>query len=391
MRALSAPRERFRSGVLADKVATDITRRGSWGIGIQIGLRGQGNYAATVESVKQQSADHADAPDYQALRDYIFAGAGTGTLRVKYGNHNQQLELGTKGMFARGERHELTAKVLEQAVARQYGARAADQFVTAVRVSTTQGDVYKLDKASVRKALYEVEIAFGQGAAALKHPDVLKIPPDSATALAADIKKNWDLGGAIPGKPGAPAGSEPPGLFPAPCITDIQRYHATWDNGQLTVERGGGGAADPDQYFKDESEKYIAFFELGFGVSRDAPEFKNMFRNVIRNFNQNFELTLNNKVMDHAMSVGYQSHTFVPDGNSDAPMVQKLKFEDGQLVFDRSHSLAVSLIQENLQLMATMTENFRLPVEALKTDESQFDISQVAVGPTRSYAMKQIT
>ena len=163
------------------------------------------------------------------------------------------------------------------------------------------------------------------------------------------------------------------------------------DNGQLTVERGGGSAADRDQYFKDESEKYIAFFELGFGVSRDAPEFKNMFRNVIRNFNQNFELTLNEKVMRHAMSVGYQPHTFVPDGNSDAPMVQKLKFEDGQLVFDRSHSLAVSLIEENLQLMATMTENFRLPVEALKTDESQFDISQVAVGPTRSYAMKQIT
>lgn len=116
-----------------------------------------------------------------------------------------------------------------------------------------------------------------------------------------------------------------------------------------------------------------------------------MFRNVIRNINQNFELTLNEKVLRHAMSVGYQPDTFLPEGNSDAPTVQKLKFEDGQLVFDRSHSLPVSLIQENLQLMATMTEKFKLPVEALKTDESQFDISQVAIEPTRSYEMKQIT
>ena len=360
-------------------------------MGIKIGLHGQGNYAATVESVRRQPTDHANAPDYQALRNYIFAGAGTGTLRVKYGNHNRQLELGTKGMFARGERHELTAKVLKQAVARQYGARAADQFVAAVRVSTAQGDVYELDKASVREALNKVEIAFGQGAAALNHPEVLQIPPESGAALAADIKVIWDSGGAFPGKPGAPAGSEPPGLFPASCVADIQRYHATLDNGQLTVERGSGSAADPDQYFKDESEKYIAFFEQGSGVCRDAPEFKNMFRNVIRNINQNFELTLNEKVLRHAMSVGYQPDTFLPEGNSDAPTVQKLKFEDGQLVFDRSHSLPVSLIQENLQLMATMTEKFKLPVEALKTDESQFDISQVAIEPTRSYEMKQIT
>ena len=183
-------------------------------MGIQIGLRGQGNYAATVESVKQQSADHADAPDYQALRNYIFAGAGTGTLRVKYGNHNRQLELGTKGMFARGERHELTAKVLEQAVARQYGARAADQFLEDVRVRTAQGDVYKLDKASVRAALSEVEIAFGPGAAAPKYPDVLKIPPDSATALAADIKLNWDLGGPSLASREHQPGPSRPGFFP---------------------------------------------------------------------------------------------------------------------------------------------------------------------------------
>ena len=360
-------------------------------MGVQIGLRGQGNYAATVDSVRQQPADRASAPDYQALRDYVFAGAGAGTLRVKYGNHNRQLELGTKGMFARGERHELTTAVLEQAVARQYGARAASQFVAAVRVSTTKGDVYKLDKATVRQALSEVEDAFGDRAAALKHPEVLQLPPDSGDVLAADIKANWVAGGPIPAEPAEPAGSEPLELFPAQCRIDINRSQARLENGELLIRSGGARDIDDrDQYVRDETEKYIAFFEQGSGVQRDAPEFKNMFRNFIRNLQQNFELTLNDKVMHHALRVGYQAHTFVPDGNG-GDTVQKLKFDSGQLVFDRSHAMPVSLVEENLELMATMTENFRLPVEALKTKESEFDISKVAVNPTRSYVMAQIS
>jgi hypothetical protein len=32
-----------------------------------------------------------------------------------------------------------------------------------------------------------------------------------------------------------------------------------------------------------------------------------MFRNVIRNISRSFELTLNEKVMRHAMSVGYHA------------------------------------------------------------------------------------
>lgn len=118
-----------------------------------------------------------------------------------------------------------------------------------------------------------MEIAFGQGRQRSITPRCCRFRPSGA-ALAADIKVIWDSGGAFPGKPGAPAGSEPPGLFPASCVADIQRYHATLDNGQLTVERGSGSAADPDQYFKDESEKYIAFFEQDRAFAATRPSLR---------------------------------------------------------------------------------------------------------------------
>lgn len=113
-----------------------------------------------------------------------------------------------------------------------------------------------------------------------------------------------------------------------------------------------------------------------------------MFRNFIRNLQQNFELTLNKKLMHHAISVGYQAHTFVVDGNN-GDTVQVLRFKDGQLAFDRTQAMPVALIEENLELSATMTETFRLPVDTLKTHESEFDVSTAAVALTRSYRLTQ--
>ena len=145
-------------------------------MGVQIGLQGQGNYARTVESVRQQPADRAGAPSYQAIRDYVFSGSARGELRVKYGNHNRQLELGTKGLFATGERHELTGRVLRQVVEQQYGHRAANEFFALISSSDAQRDViYHLDKNTVRRALETIERDFGAQELAPLHLSLIHI------------------------------------------------------------------------------------------------------------------------------------------------------------------------------------------------------------------------
>ena len=44
-------------------------------MGVQINLRGQGDYARTLDAVSKQPANRDGAPDYQAIRDYVFSGA----------------------------------------------------------------------------------------------------------------------------------------------------------------------------------------------------------------------------------------------------------------------------------------------------------------------------
>ena len=105
-------------------------------MGVQTNLRGQGDYARTVESVSKQPADRDGEPDYQAIRNYVFSGAERGVLRVKYGNHNRDLELGTKGLFAAGERHDLTTTILRQVVERQ---QSGSHLLGQTAVVTTLG------------------------------------------------------------------------------------------------------------------------------------------------------------------------------------------------------------------------------------------------------------
>lgn len=348
-------------------------------MGVQIGLQGQGNYARTVESVSQQPADRAGAPSYQAIRDYVFSGSARGELRVKYGNHNRQLELGTKGLFATGERHELTGRVLRQVVEQRYGHRAANQFFVLISNANTQRAViYHLDKNTVRRALETIERDFGVQELAPLHPEVLKIPNDSAEQTRAEIASSWAA--AVSTKS---ANDEP---FPPQVLRDMDRYHLTLQDGRAVWRQGRTGEHDRDRYLAEEKEKWLTFFEQGSGLQRDHADFPNMFRNFIRNLQQNFELSLNSKLLDHCQKVGYRIDQFAPDGNR-GEAEQNISFENGELVFDRQSSMPLTLLRENIDLKATLTERFRIPVERLKEPEAQFDIATAVVEPSRSYSI----
>ena len=349
-------------------------------MGVQINLRGQGDYTRTLDAVGKQSANREGAPDYQAIRDYVFSGAERGVLRVKYGNHDRGLELGTKGLFASGERHQLTTMVLRQVVERQYGARAASEFHTMIQTGTAQGDVYHLDKRSVRLALEQIEKRYGSQSNAVTHPEVFNIPPESRESVVAEISKTWSLAG-----PRTPSSGE---FFPAQVILDLNRSNITLEGGRAILRNGGTDAADRDLYIAEQKEKLLTFFEQGSGVSRHDPPFQDMFRNFVRNIQQNFELTLNGKMMIHGMGVGYRPDTFVPNGNR-GNVEQTLSFKDGHVVFDRHCIMPINLIRENIELEARIDERFRLPVEALKTSEKEFSIESVIVDPVHAYSLSR--
>jgi hypothetical protein len=349
-------------------------------MGVQINLHGRGDYARTVESVSKQPANRDGAPDYQDIRNYVFSGAERGVLRVKYGNHNRDLELGTKGLFASGERHDLTTRVLRQVVERQYGVRAANDFHALIQTSTNRGDVYHLDKRSVRRALEQIEKQYASQSNAPTHPEVFNVPAEGTESAVKEISKTWSAAGPRT----APSGD----FFPAQVTADLNRSNITLEGGRAIIRSGRGDAADREDYLEEQKEKLLTFFEHGSSVSRGEPQFQDMFRNFVRNIQQNFELTLNEKMMAHCMNVGYSPDTFVPDGNRPNTQ-QTLSFDNGHVVFDRHCTMPISLIRENIELEARLEERFRLPVEALKTSEQEFSIESVVVNPVHAYSIRQ--
>jgi hypothetical protein len=349
-------------------------------MGVQINLRGQGDYARTLESVSKQPANREGAPDYQAIRNYVFSGSERGVLRVKYGNHDRGLELGTKGLFASGERHDLTTKVLRQVVERQYGVRAANDFHALIQTSSNRGDVYHLDKGSVRRALEQIEKQYASQSNAPTHPEVFNVPAEDTASTVKEISRTWNLAGPRT----APSGD----FFPDQVTADLNRSNITLEGGRAIIRSGRGDAADPKNHLEEQKEKLLTFFEQGSGVSRGEPQFQDMFRNFVRNIQQNFELTLNDKMMLHGMGVGYRPDNFVPDGNR-GNAEQTLSFEDGHVVFDRHCTMPINLIRENIELEARLEERFRIPVETLKTSEQEFSIESVIVDPVHAYSLKQ--
>jgi hypothetical protein len=283
-------------------------------------------------------------------------------------------------MFASGERHELTTRVLRQVVERQYGARAASDFHALIQEGTAKADVYHLDKGSVRRALEQIEKQYASQSNAPTHPEVFNVPAEGTESVVKEISKTWSAAGPRT----APAGE----FFPAQVVADLNRSNITLEGGRAIIRSGGAGAADRDQYIAEQKEKLLTFFKQGSGVGRGEPQFQDMFRNFVRNIQQNFELTLNGKMMLHGMSVGYRPDTFVPDGNR-GNAEQTLSFEDGHVVFDRHCTMPITLIRENVELEARLEERFRLPVEALKTSEEEFSIESVIVDPVHAYSISQ--
>ena len=337
--------------------------------------------------VKKNDPTRGSAPGYDAIRNYVFSGSARGELRVKYGNHAKELELGTKGLFAKGERHELTLNVLTQVVEKRYGKSAANQFRADLSNEKKTSDsgkfqsTYTLDKGSVREALTAIEQKFSNKSAVPKYPQILNVTQDTDDARVKALAFTWNA---------ARTATEDP-LFPREVAADMHRnrFALSDQGGVLQSGHAGRNGLNEHDYLAQEKETMLQCFEKNVGISRNDPDFQNMFRNFVRNFHQNAEGVLMEKLYWHANSVGYDVTKFMLDAY-DVNATTRITFSDTEVIVNREVVLPAELADENIKLKGTLIEDFRIPIEALKTPEAEFDIAKVLVNPTSHYSLVQV-
>ena len=89
------------------------------------------------------------------------------------------------------------------------------------------------------------------------------------------------------------------------------------------------------------------------------------------------------------IKAGYSPDKFML--NSNHPRVGMTISSDGENIsVKRRMEIDIFLRDENIPLQGVATEEFKIPLAALKTSESQFDISKVAFDPNTTYSISQI-
>lgn len=361
--------------------------KGIFGWGSERRAQERSDAVRYIDSLISKNGDRVEGADYKkfdAIGDHSVLSHTQNTLsgaKLTY----QSAKAFQEGLLQRyttalenAEKSERDAVVNEfkQVVHKLYGFIAADSFVALLKKDSPEGSLYNTDKKSVRAALREIEEQFGAQAAAPKHPEVLSEVRSKNEEVLAELKSNWDPVSVYP---------EGGGLFPQQCLVDINRQAARLENGTLVSKYGSAAGAGPG-YLDQEKEKYIQFFESAVGVSRSAPEFQNMFRNLIRNFNQNAEIAHTNNLMLIGIKAGYSPDKFML--NSNHPRVGMTISSDGENIsVKRRMEIDIFLRDENIPLQGVATEEFKIPVKALNIPEKNFDISKVALEPTRTYSI----
>lgn len=356
-------------------------------MGIKIGLSGLNDYSKTLDMVRSQDAGAKVAPDYDAVLRYVNSGSSRGELRVKYGNHQREMELGTKGLFAKGERHALTAQVLSDVVATRFGPRAAQKFMDRVAVPQEgQGIRYQLDKAHVREVLQELEaqhanapvtlpdserLSEPSGPVSIK-PELFNFNAGDASAWRADFADTWKSAKARDAEG-----------WPQNFVADLNRGRAEVQ-GHRWLSTFGGGQSTDAQFQKVQKEKFTTFLEDASGVSRTQPEFEHLRNNLARNLHQGFAADLVLPFLKHALPLGYMP----PDTDNVAARTELgLAFEDGHFRIERKTDIPLRFA-EGFAVNAAMTDSFRLPLHALMATESAFDIAAAIVDPQRTVLIR---
>ena len=269
---------------------------------------------------------------------------------------------------------------LKAVVKKEYGFVAVAKLAAELVENNAEGSRLKTDKQSVRTALRNLELEFGTRADAPKHPQVLSVAKQPAKAeMLADLKATW---GAVNDYP------KEGGLFPEQCLKDINRQWARIENGALVAQQGSPKVVSPN-YLSEQKEKYIEFFESATGLGRDTANFQNMFRNFIRNFNQNADITHANYFLLHGLSAGYKPDNFILENGS--PIGGHMMTSDGEnITIKRQFEINMYLRNENIPLVGVATEEFKIPIASLNTNETAFDLSSVALEPKRTYSVRMV-
>lgn len=356
-------------------------------MGVKIGLSGLNDYSKTLEQVRRQSADTKLAPDYDAVRQYVNSGSARGELRVKYGNHQRELELGTKGLFAKGERHALTAQVLSDVVAKRFGPGAAQKFMDRVAVEQEgHGIRYRLDKAHVRQVLQALETEHANAQMAMPDGQSL-LQPSASVAIKPELF-NFKAGDAQGWRAD----------FAGTWTSAQVRHHDGWPRafamdlfrsrldlqGHRMLSTFGGGESENLDYQQAQKEKFTAFLEEASGLSRAQPEFEHLRNNLARNLHQGFAADFLGSFSMHAVSLGYSP----PQVYNEAVQVEwGLKFEDGHFHIERKADMPM-MFGEGFTVNTVTTDSFRLPLQALMGSESTFDIATAIGNPQRSVSVR---
>ncbi len=392
-------------------------------MGVNLGVRGQSNLQATAELVRRDglAAQGGQKPAYEAIREYVFAGRGTGQLRVKYGNHDRELQLGTKGLFARGNRDDLTVEVFKDIIKDKFGSAAAEAFVQRCAPDGKRSGI-NLTKAHMRDVIEDIEEEFGVAGSVAAEIDPADFNPAPVTEaqVRADLGENWSMADrmnplqAVTMRKEAgldtkeydgldlktpamlnkridmtqvlPADLLP--MIPEQVGKDINRARAVFADGTLMTQYGAVDGK-PDNYLEMETGKWLDFFESATKTDRADPDFKNMFRNFARNFCQAEAGFLYEKMARDAGAKGMTLMDFMikggePEGNT------SVRVDGPDLVIDRSVALKAHVRTAGQDLRTTMTESFRLPIESLRQPESTFDAATAVVAPVRTFRTELI-
>ena len=248
-----------------------------------------------------------------------------------------------------------------------YGARGVAAFEAAL-VDPSDSDSRLITQETIRSAM---SAADRQMSALLS--EVQRMPQSPEVAVRADLKEIWDGAGNYNYDEKTGLLPEYAKVFPKQVLKDLERSTVSVEESGALVIRNGTSFISADA-LNNRCETFVAFFENGSGVSRDKPEFENMFKNFIRNFHQGGVATMATEVGRHQSRLGLRLEEFNFNGNETKSAVS-IRFQGRTIEWGVSHDSTATFLSKRNLLAVSLQERFAIPVDALKKNGSTLDVS----------------